>query len=226
MDGMQGLIRCGLLAGALIACHTSDPGSPDGGGPDTGGSGGAAGLHVAFVSDPTPIPATLDNGFTLETVIFKFDNLKVIGDAGPGDPRTTANTFQVKWDANTSPAPIVFANAPTGLYSKVSFQIDGHLIDDSYIFGGHVVFNGTTYPYEIEDRNSLSLSLDCNRNLAAGGTDTITVKFSFKDALESINWANAHMDDGELQVGTTDSQIQTFRSKLIDGISIDNSGPN
>ena len=225
MDGMQGLIRCGVLAGSLMACHTSSPAGPDGSTPDGSGSGG--GLHVAFTSDPTPIPGQVDTGFTLDTVVFKFDNLKVIGDAGPGDPRTTANDFELKWDASTSPPPIDFATAPTGLYSKVSFQIDGHLIDDSYFFKGHVTVSGTSYPFEVEDRNTLSLSLDWNRMLDAGGADTITVKFGFKDALESVDWANVDNHEGTLELDDTNPQaILAFHSKLSDAISIDNSGPN
>jgi hypothetical protein len=226
MEGMQGMIRCGLLAGSLIACHTSAQGTPDGAGPDGDGSAGAAGLHVAFTSDPTPFPAQIEDGFTLELAVFKFDNLKVIGDAGPGDPRTTATGFQVKWDSQSSPAPIDFSDAPTGLYSKVSFQIDGHLIDDSYLLKGHVTVNGTSYPFEIDDRNALSLSLDCSRMLAAGGTDTIAVKFAFHDALQSVDWTTARMDDGQLELSTTDAQMAAFRAALTAGISIDNSAQN
>ncbi|HSN25612.1 MAG TPA: hypothetical protein VLT45_04985 [Kofleriaceae bacterium] len=181
---------------------------------------------MAFTSDPTPIPATLNDGFTLDLAVFKFDNLKVIGDAGPGDPRTTANNFEVKWDNQSAPAPVVFGSAPTGLYSKVSFQIDGHLINDSYVMKGTATVNGTTYPYEVEDRNALSLSLDCNGQLAAGGNATITLKFAFKDALESVNWSAVPIDDGTLELGTTDPQMPTFRNKLTNGISIDSSGPN
>lgn len=226
MDRMQGLIRCGVLAGSLMACHTGSPGGPDGAMPDGDGSGGTSGLHVAFISDPAPIPGLLDTGFTLETVVFKFDNLKVIGDAGPGDPRTTATNFVVKWDDQTTPPPIDFATAPTGLYSKVSFQIDGHLIDESYIVKGHVTVSGTSYPFEVEDRSSLSLSLDCNRMLEAGGTDTIKVKFAFKDALESVDWSDVHNHEGTLDLDDTDPQIVTFHTKLSNAISIDNSGPN
>jgi hypothetical protein len=227
MDRMQGLIRCGVLAGSLVACHTTSPAGPDGAAPDGDGSDGTAGLHVAFTSEPTPIPGLADTGLSLDLAVFKFDNLKVIGDAGPGDPRTTANNFEVKWDAQTTPPPIEFATAPTGLYSKVSFQIDGHLIDESYILKGHVTVSGTSYPFEVEDRNTLSLSLDCNRMLAAGGTDTIKVKFTFKDALESVDWANVHNHEGTLELDDTDPQaILAFHAKLINAISIDNSGPN
>lgn len=226
MGSMQGMIRCGLLAGLLIGCHTSDPGTPDGGGADGDGGAGTAGLHVAFTSDPTPIPGQLENGFTLELAVFKFDNLKVIGDAGPGDPRTTANAFEAKWDSQSSPAPIDFVNAPTGLYSKVSFQIDGHLINDSYVMKGHVTVGGTSYSYEVEDRNALSLSLDCSRQLAAGGTGTITLKFAFHDALQGVDWTNVPNDGGQFELGTSDPQMPAFRDRLTNGISIDNSGPN
>src|SRR6185503_15945876 len=127
---MQGMIRCGVLAGCLVACHTTEPAIPDSGGPD--GSSGAAGMHVTWSSSPAMWPGAIAGGFQLDNATFLFDNLKVIGDAGPGDDRTTANAFQLHWDATNMPTTIDFADAPTGVYSKVAFQIDGHLIQSSY----------------------------------------------------------------------------------------------
>jgi len=218
---MQGMIRCGLIAGLLIACHTSDPGTPD-----APNGSGASGMHVTWASDPTPIPGNVENWLTLESATFAFDNLRVIGDAGPGDPRTTATTFPIKWDATTSPAPIDFPDAPTGLYSKVSFQIDGHLTTSSVHLKGQVDLGGTWVPYKIEDGDALSLSLDINRTLDPGGSQTIGLLVKFHDALTSIDFSTLPFDDGALQLETGDPQMTPFRDKLTLGFTIDSTGTN
>jgi hypothetical protein len=214
---MQGMIRCGLLAGLLIACHTSDPGTPDSG---VDGSAGGAGMHVSFATKPV-IPGNVEDTITLDSATFAFDNLQVIGDAGPGDTRTTATLFQLKWDAMTMPGAIDFSDAPTGVYSKVSFQIDGHLIDSSYRLKGQVNIGGNMVGYEIEDHNALPLSLDINRTLTPGGSAVIGVVIDFGDALAGVDWSMVPMDDGKLELETSSSQMPGFRMRLVDGFSID-----
>jgi len=210
------MIRCGLLAGLLIACHTSDPGTPDG--PD--GSAAASGMHVTFTSKPT-IPGNVEDTLTLDSATFAFDNLQVIGDAGPGDTRTTATGFELRFDSMSMPGPIDFPNAPSGVYSKLSFQIDGHLVNASYHLKGQVNVGGTWTPYDIEDHNALSLSLDINRTLDPGGTDTIGVIVDFHDALNGVDWTMVPYDDGRLELETTSSQMPAFRARLVDKFSID-----
>jgi hypothetical protein len=225
MDRMQGMIRCGLLAGCLVACGGSDPAMPDGALPDTGGSDGGAGMHVVWETTPAMWPGNVDGGLQLDSADFFFDNLRVIGDASPGDFRTTKALFQLHWDATHMPETIDFDDAPTGVYSKVSFQIDGHLVESSYHFKGHVSVSGTSFPFEVEDRNSLSLSLQCNRTLAPGGSVTLGVMINFADALKSVDWSSVHMDNGTIELETSDSQMPAFRDKFSQAFSIDNSGP-
>jgi len=226
---MQGMIRCGVLAGCLVAClgacNSTSPATPDSGSPD--GSTGAAGMHVTWSTSPEMWPGAIASGFQLDNATFLFDNLKVIGDAGPGDDRTSANAFQLHWDATNMPATIDFTDAPTGVYSKVSFQIDGHLIQSSYKLHGHVTVGSVSVPFEIEDREELSLSLQCNRTLAPGGSVTIDVVLDFTDALKSVDWTKVHTDDsGNLELDTTDSQMPAFRDKFSKAFAIDSSGPN
>jgi len=226
---MQGMIRCGALAGylvaCLVACNSSNPAGTDSGAPD--GSTGAAGMHVTWSTSPAMWPGAIASGFQLDNATFLFDNLKVIGDAGPGDDRTSANAFQLHWDATNMPATIDFTDAPTGVYSKVTFQIDGHLIQSSYKLHGHVTVSNVSVPFEIEDREELSLSLQCNRTLAPGGSVTIDVVLDFTDALKSVDWTKVHTDDsGNLELDTTDSQMPAFRDKFSKAFAIDSSGPN
>src|SRR5438094_9495192 len=107
---MQGLIRCVVVAGLVSACHGDDTATPDG---DTAD----AGLTVRWSSRPETWPAQVDTGLTLTSARFACDSLRVIGDAGPGDVRTTSKDFEVFWDDSNAPDSIKFADAPPGLYS-------------------------------------------------------------------------------------------------------------
>lgn len=220
---MQGMIRCGLLAGLLVACHTSDPATPDAPAPD---GSGPAGLHVTWASEPSSYPGTLEDWLTVDSVELTVESLKVIGDAGPGDPRTTKAVFKLRWDDHTSPQPVDFADAPTGLYSKLALQLDGHTLLPSLEIKGHVEVAGVTFPYEIEDRNAVSVSLDCDRMLQPGGSVALAVDLKLHDALTSIDYASLPVDDGRLELETGNPQLDDFVEKFTRAFSIDNSGPN
>jgi hypothetical protein len=221
--GMQGMIRCGVLAGVLVACGSSDPAAPDAPAPD---GGGPAGLHVTWETEMPGYPGTIEDGLTVESVELNFDNLKVIGDAGPGDPRTTKSAFQLRWDDHSQPQDIDFGEAPTGLYSKVSLQLDGHLILPSLEIRGQVNIGDQVLDYEIEDRNAISLSLDCDRMLKPGGSATIALQLRLHDALTSIDFASLSIDHGKIEVETGDSQLEHFIDKFGHAFSVDNSGPD
>jgi hypothetical protein len=220
MDGMQGLIRCWLLAGLLCACHTSSTGMPD----SPQGSG-ASGLHVAFAAQPV-IPGNVTDAVTLDSAYFNFDNLSVIGDSGPGDNRTSAHGLNIHFEQGWMPYPEDFPDAPSGVYSKLSFEIDGHVVNASYRLKGKVNINGTLMPYQIEDRAPLSLSLDCGLTLQPGGNETITLLIKFQDALSSVDFASLPMDDGALTLEDTNSKIVDFRNQFSQAFSIQTSGPN
>src|SRR5512139_998511 len=106
---MQGMIRCVVVAGLLSACHGDDTGVPD------APPGGSADMTVAWESRPGAWPGVIQDGVTIDSARFAFDSLRVIGDAGPGDPRTTARSFEVRWEKDRDPpTTIMFADAPTG----------------------------------------------------------------------------------------------------------------
>jgi hypothetical protein len=124
---MQGLIRCALVAGLICACHSDDTATPD------GPVGGDAGLTVRWASRPTTWPADVGSTIIVERVRFALDSLRVIGDAGPGDLRTTKDAFELRWEESRDPPEdIKFESAPTGLYSQIALQVDCILIEDSY----------------------------------------------------------------------------------------------
>ena len=214
---MHGLIRWAIVIGLPIGCHTDDTVTPD-------APTEEAGLVVEWSSQPTPVPGDLGDGVTLERARFAFDSLRVIGDAGPGDPRTTASGFEVRWDDTSRPEAILFTEAPTGLYSQVSLQIDGHLVDDSYELRGRVFLNGTDWEYRIEDKNPLGLTVQIDETLIPGDQAIVRLRINFKHAIDAIDFELLDIDEGRLELDESDTQMPGFRQKLVESFEIINAG--
>jgi len=213
---MEGTIRCVVLAGVLVGCHSDDTAVPDGEVVENG-------LFVDWSSQPSTWPSDLGDAVTLERARFAVDSLRVIGDAGPGDPRTTKVTFEVRWDDSSQPSDVVFSEAPPGLYSQVSIVFDGHLADDSFEIRGHVFVNGNDWEYRIEDQNPLGFTIPIDMMLSPGGSATVRVRVDFIHALDAIDFSTLRIDDGHLELEAIDTQMPSFRQKLVESfVLVDN----
>src|SRR5262249_24331775 len=149
-----------LVVAAVAACHPTGGENPD-------GMEGPAGLVITWSSQPD-IPGG-DGNLSISRVVFRIDTLRVIGDAGPGDPRTTKSDFLAQWALNIIPDKISFNDAPTGLYSKISLGIDGHLVANSVEIDGKVEYNAAIHPFTIRDLGIIPIALDTDKMLPPGG---------------------------------------------------------
>lgn len=215
---MRGTIRCVVIAGLLGGCPSDDTNVRDDAPIEE------SGLAVVWSSDPSSWPSDLGSGVTLESAVFAIDNLRVIGDAGPGDPRTTKTTFAVRWDENGQPVEIVFDEAPPGLYSQLSIVIDGHLATDSIEIRGHAFVNNDTWEYRIEEQNMLGFTVPIDKMLSPGRATRIGLRVNFRHALDAIDFSTLRVDDGHLTLESTDTQMPAFRQKLVESFEIDSSG--
>lgn len=202
-----------MLAVFVTACKTTPPGpGPDGGLPM------GAGVAVSWRSTPPAFPASLEDNLVVNDVTFQAGSLDVVGTAGPGDPRTTEQNFQLTWGASGGPMPVTFADAPSGPYSGLALVLDGHFVTSAISI--HGTYNNL--PFTIDDRSPFSVSLQLDRTLEAGGSVDIGVKIDFHDAITSIDWENAPIDDGT-HYEIDGSLLQSFLSKLAEDIQIDDS---
>jgi hypothetical protein len=217
---MQGPIRCVVIAGILIGCSGDDTTVP----PPDATEGGTGGLVVQWSSAPETWPGDLGNGATLERAEFAFDNLRVVGDGGPGDPRTTATAFKVRWDENTTPVALMFVDAPAGLYSQVSMAIDGHLTTDTFDIRGHVNLSGTDYEYRIDGDNPLAVTVGIDKTLTPPDTATVKLRINFTHALDSVDFATLDIDSGKIELSDGDSQMDAFRAALVESFEITDAG--
>jgi hypothetical protein len=217
---MQGLIRCALVAALASACHSDDTTTPD------SDIGGDAGLTVRWSSRPLEWPADLGSTIVLDDARFELDSLRVIGDAGPGDPRTTKDAFEVRWrTAEDPPEDIKFDSAPTGLYSQIALQIDGNVVEDSYELRGTVIVNNNLEDFVIEDANPLPINLSIDKSLSAGSTATIDIEIDFAHALSAVDFTTLNKSDGKLQLDESDAGIVELRKKLVESFKTPNIAP-
>ncbi len=215
---MQAAVRTIFVGGLLCACHVSPMHSPDGG-DDHPDATGAAGLSVSFATQPT-VPGSPKDGVTIEEVTFKMLSMSVTGDAAQV---STPSEIDLTWKAGESPDTVVFASAPTGLYSKLSMRMDGQLLDNSYWINGHATVNGTTYPFKIYDRDYLEVYLYSDEMLAPGGSVTIPVLVELDQAVNDIDWTLVDNENGTLVLDTFDSYMVTFRANLTQSFVIKSS---
>lgn len=218
---MQGVIRCALVAGLVCACHADDTTTPADG--DVGGDGG---LTVRWSSRPMDWPGDLGSKVTLESARFALDSLRVIGDAGPGDLRTTKDAFEVRWAQSEAPGDIMFESAPTGLYSQLALQIDGNLVEDSYELRGTVVVNNNDEDFVIEDSEPLPINLSIDKSLSAGARSTIDIEIDFDHAISAVDFSMLNKSDGKLQLDEGDPQIVELRKKLGEAFKTPNIAPH
>jgi hypothetical protein len=213
---MQGSIRCVFVAGLLLGCDPGDTSTPD-----DGSNAGASGLVIEWSSSPSTWPSTAD-GVTLERARFAMSSLRVVGDAGPGDPRTTQDAMEIAFawsDSGQSPTTITFDDAPTGLYSQIAIVFDGGS-NDAYQIRGTVDLGTETLEFRIEDSNPLTFNVAIDEMVSPGETATIPLRINFIHALDSLDFATLDRSDGRLELEDGDPQMSMFRLKLIESFEI------
>lgn len=215
---MHAVIRWVTIAGLLQGCDTGDMVA------SVDAPGGARGLVVSWSSVPGPWPGQVGGGVTLERATLSLDSLRVVGDAGPGDPRTTASDLVVRWDEESSPDPITFDSAPVGLYSQLSLRFDGGLQSSSIELRGTVVLGDNEYEFRIEDTEAVSVNLATDRTLQPDAPATLRVGVDFAAALAGLDFAALEEDSGRLELGTGDAQMAAFRQRLVAGFSVEDGG--
>jgi hypothetical protein len=222
---MQGSIRCVFVAGLLLGCDPGDTSTPD------DGNAGASGLVVEWSSAPSDWPSSVDASVTIKCARFALKSLRVIGDAGPGDPRTTASAMEMRfaWDNNCAkleqrPTNIVFEDAPTGLYSQVAilFDRDSSSTDNegTYEIEGTVKLDGTVWDWKIEDTNALAFNIAIDEMVSPGETATVPLRINFTVALAGLNWSTIDRSDGRIELDEGGAQMPAFRAKLIESFEV------
>jgi hypothetical protein len=211
----------GVTILAVAGCHTGMAPDADAPIPTSDSNPHALGVFVPWSADPT-LPGSLDDKHTVDDITFQLAHFQIISDSASGDNRTTHSHFLLKWDDSHQPQQDAFPDAPEGVYSKVTLDMFGNLIDYAYEIHGTWKDGEQIRRYKIHDRTPLEVSLDCNQTLAAAGSATIAITIDLRDAINSVDYKQLDVDNGVSELGTTDPQIVEFRDKLGKGFKVTN----
>ncbi len=190
-------------------CGSTTPATPDARSDTDAGVGN--GLALAFSVDPA-VPGTALPFVTLDSVELWVKDLRVTGDAAPGDDRTRAGFLAISWKAGHQPYPATFPMAPAGVYSKIAFKLENDT-GEAFRLTGTFTIGGTSHAYEIQDEEGVSVNVPMNLTLPAGGTATDTLEFHALGVLGVIDWKSASIDpDGTIKLH--DNDIAAVRNQL------------
>jgi len=218
-----------LVAVLAAACSVSsgsradsgpDPGD-DGGGPGPDAPPGAAGLVLEFRGVPS-LTANLggDFGAELERVQIDLENVRAVGDAAPGDERTTRDSLRLEWwggdddgeeAPNNDPVLVTFSQAPPGLYSNVYAELKHYRLE------GHVETDAER-DFRIDDEppGEFALAIPLGGvTLEAGDVRQVVIDVSCGAAVLAAPWDEITPDgEGDLRLDKDSSQIGGIRDTM------------
>jgi len=159
-------------------------------------------LRIAWSAD-FDLPGPISASDILTDVRVRMANLQAVVTVSPNDPRTTREEVNLQWSIAGQPEDVVFVNAPAGLYTSLVFKLDS--TDFTPAFEIHGLHDGSEF--EIEDSDSLPISIDTNLDLAPGADETLAIQLQIGAAVSTLD-----LSSGEVSHG--DPQMAGFRAKL------------
>jgi hypothetical protein len=205
--GITAVLSLVAACGSPINVTPDAPADADVDAPQSSGTG----LSLAFRMTP-PVPGTVFPGVTLDSVELSIKDLRLTGDAAPGDDRTRAAYLAIAWRQDHQPFPATFPQAPAGLYSKIAFKLENDS-GDAFRMRGTVMWDGSPHAYEISDDGNMSVDVPMSVVLPAGGSVTDTLQVRMLGVMAGIDWSKAKVsDDGTWTL--RDNTLNELRSRL------------
>lgn len=189
------------------------PSPTDGGAMSDAGGDPAFALRVRWGAEPT-LPGQVSSTIEVTEASFRLLRLQVIGDAS-GGAATTARQIELTWGGPSgAPPPIVFPQAPAGLYSQVAFALDSQQ-GMAYEISGVARVGGVLEPFHIVDTQELAISVDgFGVMLEPGKTAEIPVVLDLVRPLSRVNFMQLPVIDGVRELDESGPQIQQLREDL------------
>jgi hypothetical protein len=209
--------RVGIIVAfaTLTACGSPITVMPDAAGDPDAAPG--AGLKLAYAIEPS-VPGPILPGATIDSVSLSVKDLRLTGDAAPGDDRTRAALVAIGWGQELTPSPTIFDKAPPGLYSKIAFKLESDAGNAFRVEGTVLWGDGKSHHYVIEDDNAVAVTVPMDVMLQAGGGASDTLEFHLIDALILTNWTHAKIDeDGNVKLD--DGELHDFHDRMSKAFS-------
>jgi len=201
------------IAAFAAACGDLSPSDDDGGGPDAGDSGLDVHWHAVGVDGPV-------GDVTVEELRLWLSDLRVVGDAAPGDDRTYLAYAELQLDGGDEPEQH-FPDAPPGRYSSLDFALRGPVDgEDAWRLLGTVLIDGTTYTLDIADSATTTFTLPLDLMLLAGQARIIHVEVDVAAVISGVDWSVMPRDGDRVEISDDDPEFAPFRARLVSSITI------
>lgn len=184
----------------------SDPSSPgQDAGPDAPVASGVALQWRASTPVPGPASAVLELG----EVHLTASSLRLVGDAAPGDPRTTRGDFTLEW-GDAPPPPSVFEVAPAGRYGLIEIGVGGD--HEAYELHGRVEVGGVWSRFEIHDEVALGIAVPADFAVGPGPQTVQVIEIDLAAVAAAVDFARVPFDgEGVRAMPPGDPQIAAVR---------------
>jgi hypothetical protein len=202
----------------------------DGGGPDAGDPGLAdatgantAGLVFSFDTDPRlPSDGEEEEEPRIDSAEFVIRQIRAIGDAAPGDSRTTLDVVDLAWPdggVDGGDNRVAFPDAPAGIYSWLMGEVA------SYRIRGTVTVDGESGPFEIIDAPPSALSFEVPLGevlLVAGQIREIAIEIELEGVVKAASWSDIEPNgDGVRVIDDSEGVISDIRERIQNGFDRD-----
>ena len=233
---MESMLRAGryafglvaaLALGAGVGCEPEPPGVEVDAGPTSdGGADAQPGDHAGLVFDWTARPSPSGDNLgpiRVTSIRLPLREVRAVGDAAPGDMRTSISELELEWRDGKSPRKLEFSMAPPGLYSRFEFRVQGSGgPSSSFELRGELDLPGHDEPIQlkIEGRQMLPISLPLSGvQLDVGEIETIEISVNLVLVLAAVDWTTLEIDDGKIEIDDGSPEIFAIRAALASAFS-------
>lgn len=177
------------------------------------------GLVIELVAK-NGVPQTIEGDVVIERLVLGVTMLRAIGDAAPGDVRTTRTDDKLpafEWKDSQNPVPHLFPDAPPGMYSTVELRVaDSIHADVAVSVSGRVPRGGNVVPFEVTSIvANVPISVAVTTLLPPRGIETTTIEVDVADLVEDIDWGQVPLSgEGRLFIGDGDAQMSKMTSQI------------
>lgn len=164
-----------------------------------------------------------DPTIAITTVTFGVKVLRAIGDAAPGDMRTTRtddeaeNNIDLDFRDGYVPIPQLFRDAPPGVYSTVELRVaDSRTALSAIEVTGRASRGGNLVPFQIKSAASIiPISVAVNTELMPRMLATATIQLDVAHLVKDIDWDAVPLTgEGTLLVGDGDAEMASVVSNV------------
>lgn len=217
---MRSLALLSFLLCAAAGCP-ADPdgqGPPDATAPADDASPGSGGLVFRWKLDKG-LPVEAGSSVTIDSIELRLRDVRALGDAAPGDARTTRDALELTWKPPEAPEPLAFRSAPPGLYSELQGRLAGDGGGFAFRIRGTAPWrDGELHAFEVEDEGATAFSVALsNVELKAGAEKGLDIELR-TDFLGDVDWSALDLDQGVIELETGDPQMPSVRAALVEAL--------